>query len=65
MRKSDFIFRETLEQHFTHNPQGIPINKLRLWKHYDPKALKALVDNGSLGVRHDGRFTQDDPDKLR
>lgn len=56
MRKLDFIFRETLTAQFQHNPQGIPINKLRLWKHYDPQALKYLVDAGKLGITQNGRI---------
>ena len=55
MKRSDFIFKETLTAQFQNNPQGIPINKLRLWKHYDPQALKSLVDTGKIGVRHDGK----------
>ena len=54
MKRTDF--KDALTAQLRQNPKGLDINKVRMFKGYDPKALKALVDNGSLGVRHDGRI---------
>ena len=47
MKRTDF--KEALTAQLRQAPKGIDIRKVRLFKDYDPKALKSLVDNGSVG----------------